>query len=341
MPLTRRSFRRFASAALTSAFLALCAPSCTRTEYPQSAMNPEADYARMIQKLFDQQVFWVVIIFAFVQLLLLVAVIRFRSRPGQPEPKPVHGNTVLEVAWTVAPAVILALVAIPTVATIYKTQAEYPPGAMIVKAIGHQWWWEFKYPGLDVVTADEMHIPAAKPIIVEIESADVIHSFWIPAMGGKRDAVPNHTNRIWFTADHPGEYPGECAEFCGTSHANMKMKLFVQTQADFDQWVTLQRSPAPMPDSMSLAGKGRELFAGGACIACHTIQGVSQGIIGPNLTHVGGRTTFAGSLFTNDPEHLSKWIANAPAQKPGVIMPALGLPPDQVTAIVAYLESLK
>lgn len=341
MPLNRRPFARFTWPALGSLLLLLLAAGCRRADYPQSAINPEADYARMIEKLLDQQVFWVVIIFAIVQILLLVAVMKFRSRPGMPEPKPVHGNTVLEIAWTVAPAVILALVAIPTVATIYKTQAEYPPGGMVVKAIGHQWWWEFKYPGLDVTTADEMHIPAGKPIIVEIESADVIHSFWIPAMGGKRDAVPTHTNRIWFTADHPGEYPGECAEFCGMSHANMKMKLFVQTQADFDGWVVQQRAPAAMPDSMSLAGTGRHLFSQGACVACHTIQGVSQGIIGPNLTHVGGRSSFAGAMFPNDPEHLARWIGNAPAQKPGVIMPALGLPPDQVTAIVAYLESLK
>ena len=317
------------------------AGGCREADFPQSALSPHSDYARMIQRLLDQQVFWVVVIFAVVQLLLLIAVIRFRSRPGAPDPKPVHGNTVLEIAWTIAPAVVLALVAIPTVATIYKTQAETPPNALIVRVTGHQWWWEFRYPSLGVVTADEMHVPVGKPVVVEIEAADVIHSFWFPAMGGKRDAVPNHTNRFWFTADQTGEFPGQCAELCGLSHANMRMKLFVETPAEFDTWVAHQNEPAASPDSTSLAGQGRRLFSQSPCIACHTITGVSAGIVGPNLTHLGSRTTIAGSIYPNDADHLARWITNAPAQKPGSIMPAMNLPPAQVTAIVAYLRSLK
>jgi len=312
--------------------------------YPQSAVKPHSDYARMIQVLLEQQIWWVVIIFVVVQVLLLVAVIRFRARPGMPDPKPIHGNTALEIAWTIAPAVILALVAVPTGATIYKTQADYPKDALTVKVIGHQWWWEFRYPAQSITTAGEMHVPVGKPVIVEIESADVIHSFWFPAVGGKRDAVPNHTNRIWFTPDTPGEYPGTCAELCGVSHANMHMKLFVQSPAEFDAWVAQQTSSAAVPDSTSLAWTGRKTFAASACIACHTIDGVSQGIIGPNLTHVGSRTSFAGAMFPNDTDHLIRWVSNAPQQKPGSLMPGpptMALPPDPVSAIVAYLQSLK
>lgn len=323
------------------AALALLASGCRLEDYPQSAVHPRSDYARWIQSLLETQILWVVIIFVPVMALLLYACFRFRDRPGAPEPKHVHGHTGLEVAWTIAPAIILALVAVPTVVTIYKTQGAPPPGALQVTVVGHQWWWEFRYPELGVVTADEMVIPMGRTTAVDITTADVLHSFWFPAMGGKRDAVPARTNRMWFTPDTVGTFPGTCAELCGVSHANMHMKLMVVSPAEFDAWVEHQKSPPVAPDSTSLAGQGKRYLMQSACIACHTINGLTAGPIGPNLTHVGSRTSFAGALFPNDPDHLKRWITNAPAMKPGSIMPKMALPPEQVDAIVAYLQSLK
>jgi cytochrome c oxidase subunit II len=319
----------------------LLASGCRSQDYPQSAIHPRSDYATWIQELLEIQVIWVIIIFVLVMGLLLYAAVRFRARPGAPDPKPIHGHTGLEVAWTIAPAIILALVAVPTVVTIYKTQGAAPPGAMQVQVIGHQWWWEFKYPDLGIVTANEMHVPKGQTVYVRINSADVLHSFWFPAIGGKRDAVPTHDNHIWFTPSEAGTFPGQCGEFCGMSHGNMKMKLMVEEPAQFQAWVANQKAPPVTPDSLSLAGHGKTVFSRSACIACHTVQGVSPGIIGPNLTHIASRTSIAAALYPNDAEHLSRWIQNAPKLKPGSLMPKLALPPDQVSAIVAYLQSLK
>src|SRR2546428_3807800 len=176
--------------------LLLLVPGCTLEQYPQSSLHPRSDYARWIQALLETEVLWVVVIFALVMGLLLYAATRSRNRPGAPEPKHVHGNTVLEIAWTIAPAIVLALVAVPTVLTIYKTQGAPPPGALKVKVVGHQWWWEFQYPELGITTADELHIPVGKTVTFDITTADVLHSFWFPAMGGKRDAVPAHVNHM-------------------------------------------------------------------------------------------------------------------------------------------------
>jgi cytochrome c oxidase subunit 2 len=319
----------------------LLVQGCTLEQYPQSTLHPRSDYARWIQSLLETEVLWVVVIFVLVMALLLYAAIRFRNRPGAPEPRHVHGNTVLEIAWTIAPAIVLALVAVPTVLTIYKTQGPAPPGALKVKVVGHQWWWEFQYPELGITTADELHIPVGKTVTFDITTGDVLHSFWFPAMGGKRDAVPAHVNHMWFTPDTVGTFPGQCAELCGISHANMRMKLMVETPAGFDAWVAHQKGPPVEPDTTTLAGQGRKLFAQSACIACHTVQGVSGGVLGPNLTHVGSRTTIAGGIYPNDATHLARWIEDPQARKPGSLMLKLGLPPDQVSALVAYLQSLQ
>ena len=326
---------------------------CTLHDFPQTTFQPRSDFATRIMSLNTQLIFWVVIIFVIVQAMLIVAIVKFRARPDSPEPRPVHGHTGLEIAWTIAPAIILAIVAVPTVLTIFKTQGAPPHQDLVVKVTGHQWWWEFDYPDLGIVTADEMHVPVGKTVMVNIEAADVIHSFWIPAMGGKRDAVPNHPNHMWFTADSVGEYAGQCGEFCGMSHANMRMKLMVETPEVFDAWVAAQKQPpfdpgtAPAESAAvaatpaSLAARGKAIFSESACIGCHTISGISAGIIGPNLNHVASRSTIAGAIFENNAENLGKWLADPPGRKPGVLMPNLGLAPDQITALVAYLQSLK
>jgi cytochrome c oxidase subunit 2 len=316
-------------------------PAFAAPRYPQSAVDPKSDYAWELQRLLEQQLFWVVIIFSGVLLAVIYIMIRFRARPGAPEPKHIHGHTGLEVAWTIAPAIILALVAVPTVATIYRTQAAPPAGSLHVRAIGHQWWWEFQYPDLGIVTGTDMHIPIGRPIAVDIETADVIHSFWFPAMGGKRDAIPTHVNHMFFTAESTGTYPGQCAELCGVSHANMRMTLISSPPDEFEAWVAAQKQGPVAPDSSSLAGQGKALFMQSACIACHTVNGLTAGVIGPNLTHVASRGSIAGGIYENTPENLKAWLSNPPGRKPGSLMPNLGLTQDQVTQLVAYLTSLK
>jgi cytochrome c oxidase subunit 2 len=313
---------------------------CTLQDFPQSTVHPRADFAWDIQHLLQNLLFWVALIFVLVETALIVAVIRFRNRPGLPEPKRIHGHTGIEIAWTIAPAIVLTFIAVPTVLTIFKTQAKAPEGSLQVRVIGHQWWWEFQYPELGIVTASELHVPVGRPIAVSLETADVIHAFWFPAMGGKRDVVPARVNHLWFTAESTGTYMGQCAELCGTSHANMKKLLIVQTPEAFDAWVESQKRLPVEPVPASLEAQGKQVFLDAGCVACHTIEGVAPGVIGPNLNHIGSRRSLAGALFDNTPENMAKWIENPPARKPGAIMPALGLPPDQIAALVAYLQSL-
>jgi cytochrome c oxidase subunit 2 len=411
--------------------------------------------------------------------------LRFRRRKGAPEPKQVHGNTTLEILWTIIPAVVLVFIAVPTVRTIFRTQAKPREGALEVLVIGHQWWWEFRYPQytavrqgntpgqagrLDtLITANELYLPLGRTVNFTLRSPNVAHSFWIPQLGGKRDLIPNHTNYIWFTPDSvdANAWNGFCAEYCGASHANMRFRAFTVSQQDFEAWAQHQLRPAvfdpgpptptaggpaiPAPPGQTpappLAGantpisapaaaestrgaatvqgpptqgrragqppplstasaaggqgaggvgvpfigfarerlpahavprtpipaglqfndalvgdstRGARLFAGGmgACIGCHAVRGVptALGVIGPNLTHVGGRATIGAGMFPNEPRYLARWIKNARAMKPGVVMPALGrdeydpvtkqrltagLDDQQVADLVAYLQSLK
>src|SRR6266436_4690419 len=229
---------------LTTAALALA--GCAGP-FPQSTLRPRSDFGRAIDHLFADIFWWAVVVFVLVETLLLVALIRFRHREGRPAPKPTHGHTALEIGWTLAPAVILVLVAVPTVRTIFATAGDAPPEALKIDVIGHQWWWEYKYPTLGVVTANEMHVPAGRPVQVSISSADVIHSFWAPALGGKRDAIPGHVTRIAFRADSVGEYSGQCAEFCGTSHANMRLRVVVDSDSGFGRWATVQLAGPAAP----------------------------------------------------------------------------------------------
>lgn len=346
MTARRKHSRWLRIAAVLVAVLPLLAflVGCTTEEFPQSALHPKADYAHKLHDLMEMLSFWVVVIFVLVQGLLIFAVIKFRSRPGSPDPKPIHGNTMLEVAWTIAPAILLTMIAIPTVLTTFDTQRNVPEGALKVHAIGHQWWWEFKYPEEGVTTASDMVLPVGRPVQVMIESADVLHSFWFPAMGGKRDAIPARTNTMWFTPEEEGIYPGQCAELCGTSHANMRMKLRIVSESEYADWIAHQLSDPVEPDSGTVEMEGKIAFSQSGCIACHTVQGVSFGVLGPNLTHVGSRMTLAGGIFENTPEEMEKWILDAPSRKPGAKMltfEEMSMSHDLAKPIVAYLQSLK
>ena len=325
---------------LVAATLAL---SACAGPFPQSTLSPHSDFGRSIDQLFTDIFWWAVFVFVVVELLLVVTIIRFRHREGRPAPKATHGHTLLEIAWTLAPAVILVFVAVPTVRTVFTTAGDAPADALQVEVIGHQWWWEYRYPGLGITTANELHVPVHQPVAVSITGADVIHSFWIPALGGKRDAIPGHVNRIAFRADTVGDYWGQCAEFCGASHANMRLRVLVDSDSSFRAWVKSEQEGPSAPPRGSLAEQGRAIYARSACIGCHTIQGVSPGLIGPNLTHVGSRSTVAGGIFPNDSAHLASWIADAPSLKPGAIMTRMKPPltDADIAALVAYLESLK
>jgi cytochrome c oxidase subunit II len=311
--------------------------------FPQSTLHPRSDFARATDVLFTDIFWWATAVFVVVELLLVVAIVRFRHREGRPAPKPTHGHTLMEIAWTLAPAVILVFVAVPTVRTIFTTSGVAPADALKVDVIGHQWWWEFRYPELALVTANELHVPLGRTVQLSITSADVIHSFWAPRLGGKRDAIPGHVNRIAFHPDSLGEYSGQCAEFCGASHANMRVRVVVDSDSGFGRWATVQLAGPAAPAPGSAAERGKAVFARSACIGCHMIQGVSPGVIGPNLTHVGGRATIASGLFPNDSAHLARWIADAPAMKPGAIMTRMQPPLSDadIAALVAYMQSLQ
>ena len=311
--------------------------------FPQSTLHPRSDFARGTDALFTDIFWWAAAVFVVVELMLLVAIVRFRHREGRAAPRPTHGHTLMEIGWTLAPAVILVFVAVPTVRTIFATAGEAPADALKVDVIGHQWWWEFRYPELALVTANELHVPLGRVVRLSITSADVIHSFWAPPLGGKRDAIPGHMTRIAFRPDSVGDYSGQCAEFCGASHANMRLRVIVDSDSGFGRWATVQLAPPAAPAPGALAERGKAVFARSACIGCHTIQGVSPGVIGPNLTHVGSRTTIASGLFPNDSAHLARWIADAPSLKPGSLMTRMQPPltDADIAALGAYLQSLK
>ena len=311
--------------------------------FPQSTLAPKSDYTGAVDVLFTDIFWWAVAVFILVEGLLLFAIIRYRARAGAPAPKPVHGHTILEIGWTLAPALILVFIAVPTMRTIFATSGHAPEGALRVEVIGHQWWWEYRYPTLAITTANELHLPVGTPVQLEMTSADVIHSFWAPGLFPKRDLTQGRTTRIAFKPDSTGEFWGQCVEFCGASHANMRLRVFVEDAGTFDAWAQAQRV-APgggRSAASSPAGRGEQIFRRSACIACHTVAGVSAGKIGPDLTHVGSRTTLAGALFPNTTEYLRRWIANAPSMKPGALMPPQGLPDADLDALVAYLQSLK
>ena len=253
------------------------------------------------------------------------------------------------------PTLLLIAIAVPSVLTIFdNANSPQTPeeGGLVVRATGHQWWFEFEYPDLGVVTANELHVPIGRPVNVELDSVDVIHSFWIPKLAGKVDMVPNNDNTLWFQADEPGVYFGQCAEFCGEAHAHMRFTVVAESEADFASWLKAQAAPALEPTDI-LAIEGKEVFMSiqAGCRGCHTIDGTrARGQIGPDLTHFASRDTFAGSILENTQPNLRDWLENPCDIKPGNIMcrdagvyngtsPRLTEP--QISALIAYLRGLK
>src|SRR5580693_6297864 len=280
-------------------------------------------------------------IFLTVGGLLLYSIIRFRARPSdeQREPPQLYGSNPIEFAWTAIPLLIVFVLALTTVRTIYDVQAAVEPAdAVHVRVIGHQWWWEFRYPDLGIVTANELHVPVSDPAHptptwIELESADVAHSFWVPRLAGKTDLIPNRINTMWIDPHELGTYLGQCAEFCGTEHAMMLIRVVVEPRPVFDQWVAAQRLPAAA--QTAALERGRQVFQGNACASCHTVKGTfASGIYGPDLTHLMSRQTIGSGVAMNTPEHLKIWVRDPARMKPGALMPAMNLSENELDDLV-------
>lgn len=314
---------------------------------PQDTLDPAGEGARDIANLIIPVFIVAGVIFLVVQGILVISVVRFRDKgeAGGEAPKQVHGNTPLEVAWTIIPFLILVVIAVPTVRLIWKQSSlAQDEGVLEVKVTAYQWWWEYEYPKEGVRTANELHMPAGRDVKLTLTSADVVHSFWIPRLAGKQDVIPGQERVLVVRADKPETEPlyGQCAEFCGASHANMRLRAVVQSEADFQAWLEAQRRPAGAPPAGSKAAEGRRIFESGACIACHTIAGTNaRGRNGPDLTHFASRSTFAGSMFELNDENLSAFLHDPPGVKPGAKMPNLGLSEAEVENLLAYLKSLE
>jgi cytochrome c oxidase subunit 2 len=308
---------------------------------PMSTVVARSDLNRQILSLYSIITWASVVIAAVVFAALAVILLRARQRAGGSElPRQIRGHTGLELAWTIAPALVLLIIAIPTIQVVFRTQSTATPKAAVeVTVRGWQWWWEFRYPSLEVVTANELHLPVGRPVVLSLEGPDVIHSFWVPQLGGKRDVVPGRRNRITLTPERTGEYWGQCAEFCGASHANMGLRVVVEEPAAFDRWVATQKTTPPEPEGA--AAEGKALYTRSACVGCHSIRGVSAGALGPDLTHFGSRTLFGAGLWPTTVEHVTAWLKDPPALKPGSKMPNLHLSDAEAKALAVYLTGLK
>jgi cytochrome c oxidase subunit 2 len=295
-------------------------------------------------------------IFVTVFSLLLYAVWKFRAKRDSDnhEPAQVYGSNQIELAWTVIPVLIVVMLFLATARVVAQIQdAPAPPGAIQVTAIGHQFWWEFRYPELGVVTANELHIPVSDPAhptptFLKLLSADTDHSFWVPRLAGKTDLIPNRVNHMWIDPHHEGLYLGQCAQYCGTQHGLMLLRVYVDSRADFDSWVQMQKANAASAATTTAqqtnaeAAAGRRIFESTSCINCHAVQGtIADGRFGPDLTHLMSRKTIASGAADNTPANLKKWIDNPDSIKPGSLMPAMRLTEKDLSALTAYLETLQ
>ncbi|MGH7475791.1 MAG: cytochrome c oxidase subunit II [Longimicrobiales bacterium] len=354
-----------AALALGSLLLGACAG-----EYPQTTFRPVSDFGRDLNQLFAN-IFWLTMVVLVVVLAGVVYIIlRFRERPGVPEPKRIYGNNLLELLWTLGPAVIVVLITVPTVRTIFQTYRSPREDALQVQAIGHQWWWEFRIPELGIRTANQLYLPVGREIDLHLSSVDVLHNWWVPRLGGKRynypnpvtpagdEERPNH-HRLIFTVDEPGVYAGQCAEYCGLSHALMQMRVVAVRAAEFEAWTTrmataaqpqpqaaepsglldtipggepqpetpvlapaLQATSPNVPAEGTLERRGHDIFMSRTCVACHAIAGTTaQGQLGPDLTNFGNRWAIGAGALPNAPENIVRWVRRPERYKPGAQMP--------------------
>jgi cytochrome c oxidase subunit 2 len=322
-----------------------------------SIFSPAAPSAESIVNLSWLVLAVAALIFVVVEGVLLYSVARFRSRSaadGSREPPQVYGSDPIEIAWTVAPAVIVFFLVLVSARTLWEVNAAPVAladgrGTLEVTVVARQWWWEYRYRRYDgrelgFITANELHIPVGREgdpraTRLSLESADVCHSFWVPRLGGKMDVIPGIVNTLWLEPRESGEYLGQCAEYCGTQHAHMLLKVVAESPEDFERWLAIQARPA-VEDPQVAAG--REAFLSESCVNCHRIRGTpANGGYAPDLTHLMSRKTIAGCAFENDPQQLERWIHDPQALKPGSLMPAFGLNEQKEQQIVRYLLTLE
>lgn len=375
-----RQWPRILKMAVLGTSLAVLLAGCVGNP-TQSTLKVHGAMARLENTLFVP-VFWIATgVFCLIAGLVLFCVFRFRARSLDEAPKQVHGNTKFEITWTILPAVLLVCIAIPTVKFTFDLN-DFPTNAPVINVIGHRWWWEMDYTSPtnsnQVVfdTATELHIPIKTKVIITLTSDDVIHNFWVPELAGKLYAIPGRHNKMVLEADTANTYYGQCSEFCGTSHANMRLTVVAQTPDEYAAWFANQLAPPVTPAvssatttsaSSSSATSSATTTAGSSsgsssstttgddatvasgfndfkiigCAGCHTINGISDGVVGPNLTHFKSRSTFAGAIFANTDPNLRLWLQDPPLQKPGSVMPDLHLSATQITDLIAYLDTLK
>jgi len=330
--------RRTATAvSLTVSLMVVGAVSAGCSSESPSTLSPEGPKASSVATswwlLFGVAAFVCVVVIA---LAVLALFLRRRAKVHQGDAK----GFVLTFG-VVIPAVVFSATFALAVVNLDENASPGAEPAATVEVIGHQWWWEVKYDGTTAVTANEIHVPVGRPVELRLESADVIHSFWVPELMPKMDLLPGRVNHTWVTADHAGTYRGQCAEYCGLQHAHMAFEVVAQPEADYRRWLSDQEADAPTPTS-DLEKRGEQVLTTASCATCHTVRGTSaDGQVGPDLTHVGSRSRLAAGAIPNDVGHLSGWISNSQAVKPGNKMPPQDLSPDDLRAVVAYLESLE
>jgi cytochrome c oxidase subunit 2 len=344
---------RSARTQLLGAVVVLFGPVNTFAQLAPASVSPTNIFAPAstpAQSILDLSLFVLMVsaaIFLVVFSLLAYTVVKFRKKSSDDgrEPAQVYGSTQLELAWTVIPILIVVVLFLATARVIAGIQnAAKPRNAVEVTVIGHQFWWEYRYPSLKVVTANELHIPVSDPAdptptFLTLLSADTDHSFWVPRLAGKTDLIPNHPNSMWMDPHETGLYLGQCAQYCGTQHAKMLLRVYVDSRVDFDRWIQEQSRPAPVSDAVS---QGQRIFERTACINCHAVAGTAaNGRFGPDLTHLMSRDTIASGAAPNTPENLRQWIRDPSTIKPGCKMPAMGLSDPELNAVTAYLETLR
>jgi cytochrome c oxidase subunit 2 len=327
----------------TAAGAAMADPSTGLTNIFTPASTP----AKMVAHLSVFVLAITGIIFVVVFTLLVYSVVKFRERAVDAgrEPAQVYGSTQIELAWTVIPILIVVVLFLATARVLHAVQdAPQPPGAIEVTAIGHQYWWEFRYPKLGIVTANELHIPVSDPAnptptFLTLLSADTDHSFWIPELAGKTDLIPNHPNRMWMDPQRTGIFLGQCAQYCGVQHAKMLLRVSVDSPEDFATWVRAQQQLATQDEGVVA---GRRIFETTACINCHTVRGtVANGQFGPDLTHLMSRATIASGAAQNTTDNLRIWIQSPDVIKPGSLMPAMKLSTADLDSVVSYMQTLR
>ena len=306
-----------------------------------NALDPQSPQAREIYELAIHSTIIFALIFGIVAGAITYAILRFRARPGEPDPKQIAGNKKVEIAWTIIPFLIVIFLLVMTLSAMNRVDPPPPPSPDLV-VTGHQFWWQVDYPGSGVITANEIHIPVGRPLSVQLESKDVLHEFWVPKLTRKMTNVPGQPNHIWLQADNPGTYIGTCSEFCGTQHAWMRILIVADEPAQFEKWQRAQLQPGQTATSEA-ATRGLALFQTSTCINCHAIRGLAGADlrVAPDLTHVGSRRQLAAGVIENTPANMRLWLKSPQHIKPGALMPDFTFTDEQLDQLSAYLSSLQ